>query len=115
MKKAEFKQWLQDRFEGRGIGPEGYDMGDVWREFDSGHELEDIGVHVGWDRDEQDMYFRCEDGLLASGYEVGIEGETVWFFAEGQVENNMRDADERDLERAIERAQDALDELRSLR
>ena len=113
MTKAEFAVWLQEQFD-RVTYPGNDQQGDAWRDIESAGLLEEIGVTCAWDYIGNDMIFRCSDGLLASGYEIGIEQETIWFFSEGQVENNMRDYTERELGSAIGVMDEALDDLRKL-
>lgn len=111
MTKEQFIAWLQKRFD---MNPGNEQQDDVWREIEDQGLLAEVGVTCAWDWVEQTMYFRLADGLLASNFEIGIEQETVWFFAEGQVESNMRESCERALGRAIGRSRDALDALEAL-
>ena len=117
MTKAEFKAWLQGLIDTTDADGEiGYDgiennCGEVWRKIEEKLLLASIGVPCAWDYRGHDMIFKCSDGLLASGYETGIEDETIWFFDELDVENNMRDYTLDELMAASARAQEGIAEL----
>ena len=115
MTKEQFKAWLQDYFDGQAL-PGGVEenKGDEWRSIEDQGLLGEIGVTCAWDWVDQTMYFRCDDGLLASGFEIGIEQETIWFFTEGQVEHNLRDSDEQELGRAVMSMSEATEALQKL-
>ena len=116
MTKAAFICWLQELVDrmiaaGEVQSDAGeYDLGDVWRRIESEDLLGAIGVSCAVDRAEHHFLFRCADGLLASGYEVRVEGETIWWFDECQVARNMRDATNAEVDAALGRARaDVLD------
>ena len=113
MTKAQFRAWLQEQFDGEGAGDE-FDAGNIWRDIESDEIALPDGVKVVMDHTGHDIIFKLDDGMLASFFETGMEDETIWFFSEGHVEDNMRDYDTGDLDRAIGHARTALWELEDL-
>jgi hypothetical protein len=111
MTKQEFKEWLQERIDD---DPD-EDKGDTWREIESAGLLDELGIPYAWDYQDQCMYFLCSDGLLVSTYELGPEGETVWFFANGDVGSNMRHGDWGDVDDSLKAARVAVYDLEMLR
>ena len=113
MTKERFKQWLQDRFYERATGDE-FDAGDIHRDIDSGEiDLPD-GVEMVMNHIGHDIIFKLEDGMLASGFETGLEDETIVFYSNGRVEDNMRDYSSKDLDRAIGHARVSVWDLEGL-
>lgn len=118
MTKAQFTEWLQnlvnemneadeiDFDEGDG------DCGDVWRRIESERLLEEIGVPYAVDYVERDLIFRLSDGLLASPFSYGTEGQTEWWFSELQV--NLRDHAVKELDAALGRARVTVMDLERL-
>ena len=118
MTKAQFTEWLQDLVnEMNEAGEIGFDegdgdCGDVWRRIDSQGLLKDSGVPYALDYVERDLVFRLADGLLASAFSYGTEGQTEWWF--GELEVNLRDYTEQQLDAALERARVAVVDLEKL-
>ena len=102
MTTAELKEWMQAVLDAN-PGDDG-NFGDAWREIESLDLLDDIGVQFAVDPSGHDFIFKCEDGLLASYFEIGIEEETIWMFTEGEVEDNMRFYSYKELDSALGRA-----------
>ena len=98
--KMQFKEWLAQEFINARPSHNGEDMGSVWYAIEDEGTLETIGVECATDYISQDFVFKCSDGFLASGFELGIEQETIWFFSEGRVENNMRDYTPKEVDHA---------------
>ena len=114
MTKAEFTEWLQEQFEQAGAGLE-FDAGDIYRDIDSGDLNLPDGVEMAMDHIGHDLIFRCSDGLLAASFETGLADETMIFYAEGQVEDNMREYTERELQGAVDCMSGALADLTDLK
>jgi hypothetical protein len=107
MTKTEFRDWLQTQLAESGCHEE---QGDLWRDIESEGLLPE-GVVLAADHVAHDFIFRLEDGLLASRFETGCEGETVWFFVENDVDDNLRDYSVGEAEAALRGARLAASEL----
>jgi hypothetical protein len=113
MTKAEFTDWLQDVFdlliaEGEVLADSARDdLGDIWRHIEEKELLQAVGVPYALDYLNHDILFGLADGFLASGYEVGAEGATIWFFPEADVSTNLREARRSDVEDAAVRLEAA--------
>jgi len=118
MTKAEFTKWLQAlvyqmRDDGEIDFDEGDgDCGDVWRKIESEGLLDEVGIPYAVDYVERDFVFRLSDGLLASGFSYGTEGQTEWWFTELEV--NLRDYTERERFVALGAAKKAADNIEKL-
>lgn len=113
MTTAGFRLWLQrmlDRTDARGAG----DAGDAWREIEAGDMLAEMGVLVAVDHIGHELLFGCADGILASHFETGIEGETVWPFEEGDVDANMRSVPPDHVAQALAGARASVRDLEAL-
>lgn len=97
MTKVEFRNWLQTRLTESDCREE---HGDAWREIESENLLPE-GVRLAVDHVEHDLIFGLEDGLLASSFETGAEGETIWFFVEDDADANLRDYSVGDADAAL--------------
>jgi len=110
MTKTEFRQWLQAQLADSNCHEE---HGDTWREIESEDLLPERATlavdHIG-----HDFIFGLDDGLLASGFEFGAEGETVWFFVEDDVDANLRDYSVDEAEAALTGARAAVRDLERL-
>ena len=111
--KEEFTSWLQEQFDAEGAGDE-FDAGDIFRDLDSGESDLPEGVKMVMDHTGHDIIFKLEDGMLASGFETGLEDETIVFYSNGRVEDNMRDYSSKDLDRAIGHARVSVWDLEGL-
>jgi hypothetical protein len=119
--KEEFTSWLQEQMNeayeakeiGCGSGVE-WDAGNLWRSIEEEEMLDEIGVKFAMDHQGHDIIFECSDGLLASGFETGIEDETIWIFCEFDVTNNLRDYTKTQLDRAIGHAKVAVMDLEAM-
>jgi hypothetical protein len=107
MTKTEFRHWLQTQLAESGCHEE---QGDLWRDIESKGLLPE-GVVLAADHVAHDFIFRLEDGLLASRFETGIEDETIWFFVEDDVDDNLRDYSVGEAEAALRGARMAASEL----
>jgi hypothetical protein len=113
MTKAEFFLWLQDVIDH--LITEGEvvvdfvrdDLGDIWRHIETEGLLQAVGVPYAFDYLNHDILFGLADGFLASGYEVGADGETIWFFPEADVSTNLREVRRSDVEDAAVRLEAA--------
>ena len=118
MTKVEFREWLQNLVnEMNEAGEINFDegdgdVGDVWREIESNDLLDEIGVLFSVDYVGREFIFRLSNGLLASPFSYGTEGQTEWWFSELQV--NLRDFSIGELNSAITNARVALTDLDNL-
>ena len=110
MTKAEFRSWLQSQLADHDCHEE---HGDTWREIES-EDLLPEGVTLAVDHVEHDFIFKLDDGLLASNFETGAEGETVWFFVQDDVDANLRDYSLGEAECALWRARGAVTDLEAM-
>jgi len=74
---------------------EGENLGGCFRELDDANLFEEFGVKVILAYSEQLMYFVDpeEKWVFTTGFELGIEGETIWF----DPLTNLRRADLKEL------------------
>ena len=110
MTKAEFREWLQARLT---ESPCHQDHGDTWRAIEAEGLLPE-GVGLAVDHLGRDFVFGLEDGLLASTFEFGVEGETVWPFAGDDVDDNLRDYSAAEAAAAVRAIHEAASELEAL-
>jgi hypothetical protein len=110
MTKAEFREWLQTQLAESDCHEE---HGDTWREIESEGLLPE-GVTLAVDHIGNDFIFGLEDGLLASNFEIGAEGETVLFFVEDDMDANLREYSVEEAGAALGRARAAVQELERL-
>jgi hypothetical protein len=111
MTRDQFRDWLQQRIDESDCQEE---YGDTWREIESGDMLP-AGVEMAIDHTAHYFIFKLSDGLLASGFEIGAEGESVWFFTGNDVTNNLREYSARELDAALGRGRVAVADLERLR
>lgn len=118
MTRAKFTQWLQDLVDdmkqagGIDFDEGDGDCGDVWRRIESEGLLEEIGVPFAVDYMERDLIFRLSDGLLASAFSYGTNGQTEWWFSDLEV--NLREYSVKELDAALGRARVVIMELQRL-
>ena len=115
MTKEQFRTFLQGLMNDTGAEPDTqFDAGDMWRDAEDEGVFEEAGIAVVMDHIGHDIIFRLEDGMLASGFKIGIEDETVWVFSYGRVRDNMRDYSLRDLDDALGHARVAVMDLEEM-
>ena len=110
MTKAEFREWLQRMLSESDCHEE---YGSLWRDIESQGLLPD-GVAVAVDHLGGDFIFQLQDGLLASGFETGVDGETVWYFVDDEANGNLRDYSLGEAECALWRARGAVTDLEAM-
>ena len=108
--KEEFRRWLQTQLS---ESPCHQDHGGTWRDIEAEDLLPD-GVTLGVDHLGRDFVFGLEDGVLASTFEFGPEGETVWPFNDDGVDDNLRDYSPAEAAAAVRAMQDAASKLAGL-
>jgi len=110
MTKAEFREWLQARLT---ESPCHQNHGDTWRAIEAEGLLPE-GVCLAVDHLGRDFVFGLSDGMLASSFEFGPEGETTWGFAGDEVDDNLRDYSPAEAAAAVRGIHEAASELEAL-
>ena len=57
------------------------------------------------------MYFLCDDGILSTILDFGIDGKTIWIVPEYNVDTCVFQADKKDVEESVRNAREVLVEL----
>lgn len=114
MTKNEFREWFQglmsERIDPTELLPED-DYGDLWRQIEDEGLLEEMHIPYAVDRYGHDFIFKLDDGYLALGFQIGIEGETQVYIGGGEAKNALRDYTAKDLDTAIGAARVTLNDL----
>ncbi len=110
MTKDEFREWLQAELTASDCHEE---HGDTWRHIESEGLLPEE-VEIAVDHIGHSFIFGLCDGLLASTFEFGAEGETIWFFVGDDANANLRDYYAADVDAAVRAMRTSASQLESL-